>query len=334
MIVYGIEAWGDLPRRKSQALLQADRLIGISDFSRDVVVKRHKVDVNRFVSLPCALDDSLLSLPLAQVSAGVASIPDRCKLMLTVARMASNERYKGHDEILKALPAAIARVPDLFYAIVGGGDNVPRLKQLTESVGVGKHVIFTGEITDSELATLYQRCDVFVLPARTVIDNRQPKGEGFGIVYLEAMAFGKPVIGPNHGAPVEVIEHGKTGLLVDPSDSAALAQALIYLLSHPDKARKMGDAGRKRVTQQFSYQRFRERLQELISGSAAEALSRSSDAHLESDTSVYTPLAHVVDLLSRFARLPANSCARGIRSRFSRRTWASARRDRRGPGRS
>jgi glycosyltransferase involved in cell wall biosynthesis len=170
---------------------------------------------------------------------------------------------------------------------VGGGDDVPRLRQLADSLGLQSIVIFTGEIADAELVSLYRRSDVFLLPARTVIDKDQPKGEGFGIVYLEAMAFEKPVIGPDRGAPVEVIERGKTGLLVDPDDPEALVQALVHVLTHPEEAQEMGRAGRKRVMQYFSYETFRERLRELITNPAAKGvLSRSPDAHFESDTSV------------------------------------------------
>ena len=78
---------------------------------------------------------------------------------------------------------------------------------------------------------------VFVLPARTVLDDRSPKGEGFGIVFLEAMAFGKPVVGSNCGAPAELIRHGENGLLVIPEDPASVAEALVHLLTNPVTAR-------------------------------------------------------------------------------------------------
>jgi glycosyltransferase involved in cell wall biosynthesis len=103
-----------------------------------------------------------------------------------------------------------------------------------------------------------------LVPARTVIEDRHPKGEGFGIVYLEAMAFGKPVIGPNYGAPVELIRHGENGLLVSPEDPAAVSDALLRLLADPASARAMGESGGRWVNQHYSYDCFRERLRQAL----------------------------------------------------------------------
>jgi phosphatidyl-myo-inositol dimannoside synthase len=125
-------------------------------------------------------------------------------------------------------------------------------------------VVFTGAIDDSELAALYQRSEIFVLPALTVVSSSNPKGEGFGIVFLEAMAFGKPVVGPKYGAPAELIKEGENGLLVDPEDATSVAEALLKLLANPDAARTMGKAGRDYVRTHYSYGSFRERLREAL----------------------------------------------------------------------
>jgi len=178
--------------------------------------------------------------------------------------MAASERYKGHDVVLRALPSVVAKVPDLTYVVVGDGDDRPPLESLANQLGLADHVVFTGEVSESELAALYQRSEVFVLPARTVIDDHNPKGEGFGIVFLEAMAFGKPVIGPNYGAPAELIRHGENGLLVDPDDPTSVAEALVRLLTNPKAAHQMGKAGSAWVRGHYSYASFRERLGELL----------------------------------------------------------------------
>ena len=263
VFVYGIEAWGELPGWKGGALRRADRVIAISAFSREQVVQRHKIDEERISILPCTLDETLLRVEPAADGA-CARISKEKRLVLTVARMAAAERYKGHDEVLRALPMVVSRIPNLTYAIVGEGDDRPRLEGLTQELGLTQNVVFTGEVTDSELAALYHRSEVFLMPARTVIDKHNPKGEGFGIVYLEAMAFGKPVIGPNYGAPMEIIRHGQHGLLVDPNDPAAISVALLDLLGHPDKAREMGQAGSEWVRTNYSYNSFRGRLLEIL----------------------------------------------------------------------
>ncbi|HEV2381859.1 MAG TPA: glycosyltransferase family 4 protein, partial [Terriglobia bacterium] len=186
------------------------------------------------------------------------------RVLLTVARMAASERYKGHEVVLRALPAVVAQIPNLTYAVVGDGDDRARLEGLAAELGLDGHVVFTGEVSDRELAAIYHRSEVFVLPAVTAVEDRSPKGEGFGIVYLEAMAFGKPVIGPSYGAPVELIRHGENGLLVDPESPSAVAQALVSLFSNHEAARDMGRAGREWVREHYSHAAFRERLGEIF----------------------------------------------------------------------
>ena len=263
VMVYGIEAWVVLPEGRRDALRHADKVIGITDFSQQQVVRQHQVDPKRMASLPCTLDESLLQVEPAQPGARFG-IPDVSPMVLTVARLAASERYKGHDVMLQALPMAVAKVPNLVYVIVGDGDDRPRLGELSRELGVDEHVVFTGEVSDADLAGLYQRSQVFAMPARTVFDDRDAKGEGFGIVFLEAMAFGKPVIGPNYGAPAEIMRDGEHGLLVDPDDAGKVADALVSLLANPEKAIAMGQTGKAWVEQQYGYDSFRERLKAIL----------------------------------------------------------------------
>ncbi len=102
------------------------------------------------------------------------------------------------------------------------------------------------------------------MPAVTELNARASRGEGFGIVFLEAMAHGKPVVGPSRGAPAEFIRSGEHGLLVDPTDSREVANAIIELLGDPERARRMGDAGREWVSRKFSFDSFCERLRDAL----------------------------------------------------------------------
>jgi phosphatidyl-myo-inositol dimannoside synthase len=269
IVVHGIEAWGWLPYGKRAALRRAGRVLVTSAFNREQVVKRQGIGRDRVSSLPCALDETLLRVESSTGPTAAATrnrlqryFADDRRVLLTVARMAASERYKGHDVVLDALPAVVARIPNLTYAVVGDGDDRARLETLAADLGLGGHVVFTGEVNDSELAALYRRSEIFVLPARTAIEDRSPKGEGFGIVFLEAMAFGKPVIGPNCGAPAELIRQGENGLLVDPEDPTSVTEALLKLLTNPGESSKMGKAGSDWVKIHYSYGSFRERLRE------------------------------------------------------------------------
>jgi phosphatidyl-myo-inositol dimannoside synthase len=263
IVLHGIEAWRELPYWKRISLKHADRVIVTSNFSREQVMRQHKIGSEPISSLPCTVDEKLLGVTPVR-NGRYPQLSNEQRVILTVARMDATEQYKGHDVVLRALPSVIEKVANLTYVIVGDGDDRPRLELLARELGVANHVVFTGEINDSELVALYQRSELFVLPARTVVSSPNPKGEGFGIVFLEAMAFGKPVVGPRYGAPAEIIRDGQNGLLVDPEDPASLAEALSRLLADPDVAVAMGKAGRNYVRANYSYGAFCEKLREAL----------------------------------------------------------------------
>ena len=169
-------------------------------------------------------------------------------ILLTVGRL---QRRKGHDTMLRALPIIARKVPDLHYVIAGTGEEEDRLRTLADEVGVTKLVTFAGHVSDAELPALYQSCDVFVMP------NREEAGrdiEGFGIVFLEAAACARPVVGGRSGGVREAVVDGETGLLVDGHDPEAVAGAVLSLLGDPARAAAMGRRGRKRVEQEFGWE--------------------------------------------------------------------------------
>jgi glycosyltransferase involved in cell wall biosynthesis len=263
---HGIEVWGRLSRSRHRALSAADRVLAVSAFTRDRVVARHQLSPLRTNVLANVLDGDLLSLAPDARKLESLHLVDR-RPILTVGRISAAERYKGHDVLLHALPAILERVPRALYLVAGGGDDRARLESLARKMGVADSVSFLGRMNRAELAACYRACEVFALPARTVLDDDAPKGEGFGIAYLEAMAFGRPVIGPRAGAPAEFIRHGETGLLVDPDDPAEVAAACISLLIQPELARAMGERGRRLVEQEYSFDALVQRLEALLHSS-------------------------------------------------------------------
>ena len=177
------------------------------------------------------------------VSAARASLGlDQARVILTVGRLTPR---KGIDTVIRALPSVIERVPNAVYMVVGEGEDRARLEALAAEMGVTDHVLFEGSVPFSQLPSTYNLCDVFVTPSRSA----PPSVEGFGIVFLEVNACGKPVIGARSGGIPDAIVDGETGLLVEPDDEPGLAEALISLLSDPARCRALGDAGRARVEQ-------------------------------------------------------------------------------------
>ncbi|MFA6254558.1 MAG: glycosyltransferase family 4 protein [Patescibacteria group bacterium] len=180
------------------------------------------------------------------------------KILLTVGRLVER---KGHDMVIKALPKIIKAVPNVVYLIVGGGPNRKKLEELVNQNNLGDYVKFVGSVTQNDLASFYQIGDVFIMPAR-----RLPNGdvEGFGIVYLEANLFGKPVIGGKSGGVPEAVLDGQTGILVNPTDTEEIAQAAIKLLTDQAYAERLGLQGLQRVEEEFDWHSQTERIKAIL----------------------------------------------------------------------
>lgn len=231
---YGIEVWQTWAEWLRLGLANASQIVAISHFTAQTI-RQNLPDVNVVVVFPIVATERF-------IPAESPRQPIPPYRLLTVGRLAASERYKGHDQIITSLPALQQHLgAPIEYWIVGDGDDRPRLESLAHSVAAS--VRFWGRVSDDELVHLYQDCDIFVMPS---------SGEGFGIVYLEASACGKPVIGSSVGGATDAVEHGVTGLCVDPTDTASLHSAIIQLLRDPALASQMGQAGRTRVLRQFS----------------------------------------------------------------------------------
>lgn len=171
------------------------------------------------------------------------------KVILTISRLAER---KGHDRVLRALPAVMESCPAISYVIVGDGPCKTDLETLCRRLGLNSVVTFAGFVPDEELARYYNLADIFVMPNREVFDTTDSV-EGFGITFIEANACGKPVIGGRSGGAVEAVKDGVTGFLVNPQDENEVAQKMIYLLQNGEIARKMGRDGRERAEKEFSW---------------------------------------------------------------------------------
>ena len=145
-------------------------------------------------------------------------------VVMTLGRLAAEEKYKGFDEIMDLLPALIKQIPQIAYVIVGDGDDRPRLEAKAKSLGVGDRVVFTGFIREAEKADHYRLADAFVMPGR---------GEGFGFVFLEALACGIPVVGSKLDGSREALRQGELGLLVDPDRPDDIAAGILEALKRP-----------------------------------------------------------------------------------------------------
>ncbi len=174
---------------------------------------------------------------------------DNQPILLTVSRLV---RRKGHSQVMAALPQIAREIGPVKYIIVGSGPEEWRLRQLAREYSIDDCVQFLDEVDDRELSALYQTADVFVMPSRDLYG--QPI-EGLGLVYLEANLCGLPVVAGDTGGVSDAVVDGKTGLLVNPEDPAAIASAVVRLLSDSDLATQLGTAGRARVLAEFTWER-------------------------------------------------------------------------------
>ena len=252
VMLHGIEAWNaTLDRDRLSAMQQARLRLAISAHTARRVAAAHPelppIEVCLLGLLPD--DEHPDRVPAdVRVDYGPHSV-------VIVGRMSSGERYKGHDQLLLAWPRVLADVPDANLVIVGRGDDVERLHTKASALGIARNVHFTGFLPDAAVRAVLRHAAVFAMPSR---------GEGFGLVYLQAMRAGVPCLGSRDDAAADVIVDGETGLLVPRQDPEAIAGAASRLLTDESMRRKMGDAGRRRFESTFTYPRFRARLASIL----------------------------------------------------------------------
>lgn len=252
IIGYGIDVWGPLGPRRQTALRRAARVVALSHFTARQVASVHGVQETRLAVIHPAVDPVLLREASAALPRGARD----SVTLLTVARLAAQERYKGCDTVISALPAVLSEAGPVRYVIAGDGDDLPRLRALAGEQHVAAAVTFAGRVQRSGLPALFCDSDIFVMPSVTEQRAEGWTGEGFGIVYIEAAAFGLPVIAGNGGGAPEAVRDGVTGYVVDGRDAGAVAAALIRLTKDGRLRERMGEAGRGWVEERFTFDRF------------------------------------------------------------------------------
>ena len=177
-------------------------------------------------------------------------LPDEgTRWIVTVARL---QKHKGMDTVIEALPAILARAPDVRYAVVGTGPDRERLEKLAQRRGLADRVRFFGGIDDQALPAFYGLGSVYVGASRRA---ERLGVEGFGISLVEASACGLPVVAGDSGGIPDAVRDGETGFLVPPEEPAAFADAICRLLADPAAAKRMGQNGRRAVETYFNWDR-------------------------------------------------------------------------------
>ncbi len=260
---HGVEVWRRLPGPMRAALRRADAVVAPSAYTARQLQSLNGARRDRLTVIAHGLDPSWEACAAARTLTGQEGAT-----LLTVARLSTADVYKGVDRVIAALPAVLRQFPQARLVIAGDGDDRARLERAAAQTGAGGRVEFRGETTEEALRALYAACDLFVLPSRK---------EGFGLVFAEAMACGKPVVAARAGGTTDVVEHGVTGLLVS-GEGDELAQAVTCLLRDPEMRARLGAAGRARVMQRFLFRHFSERWTDWLARLLPEAFYLSRHA--------------------------------------------------------
>ncbi|MGB8542632.1 MAG: glycosyltransferase family 4 protein [Candidatus Acidiferrales bacterium] len=252
---HGVEVWKPLSALRHRALLSADFVLAPSTDTAQKLLEIQDVPVAKIRKLAWPLNPDFLRM--ADDPAGLPSPQDfpNGRVILTVGRWAASERYKGVDDLIRAITQLRAKFPGLILAAVGDGDDLSRLQKIADDSGVSGSVRFFTNLSRRQIAACYARSEIFALPST---------GEGFGLVFLEAMAFGKPLIAVACGGSTDIVQDHANGLLVPPHDLNALIGALSRLLEDSELRMELGRRGTEIVRQQYSFEVFQSRLERIL----------------------------------------------------------------------
>jgi len=225
LMIYGIDAWVPPKNLLTNYFLSSpDSIISIS-----AITLQKFIEWSHLTHKPAFLLPNAVTPGNYGAGAKSAELLERYGLqdkivLMTLGRLAASEQYKGFDEIMDLLPALAELLPNIAYLIVGDGDDRPRLEAKARSLGVADRVVFAGFIPESEKADHYRLADAFVMPGR---------GEGFGFVFLEALACGIPAVGSTLDGSREALRDVSLGILVDPRRPEEIQAGILAALQQP-----------------------------------------------------------------------------------------------------
>lgn len=241
--IHGIEVWEGAQPKRPRTAREADFLLANSQYTKDRASRAWGgFEHARVCWLATEHDDP-------PTRAGP------CRQRPTVLIIGRMDRYKGHEPLIDCWPRVVSAVPDARLLIVGRGDNLDRFRQQAAAGPACEAIEFMGFVPDEQMESVWAQATVFAMPSR---------GEGFGLVYIEAMRYGLPVIASIHDAAPEVNVQGETGFNVDLEKPNELLDRIIDLLRNPPLAAQLGQAGQRRWSEHFRYTAFRQRFRPLL----------------------------------------------------------------------
>ncbi len=258
IFTYGVDAWNIRGNFKIKALKSAKIVVSISRYTSQKLREQISEIGNKIFLLPNAIDgEKFYPKEKSTELLKKYDLIDK-KLILTVTRLSAEEQMKGYDKIIMGLPNVIKEIPEVRYLLIGEGTDALRIKKLIKELGLEDYVIMSSPIPLNSplLVDYYNICDFYVMPSVS---------EGFGIVFLEALACGKPVIAGNKDGSRDAILDGELGILVNPNDIDEIAETIIKALKKEVPKNILdGNYLRRRVLEVYGFDKFKEKVKNLI----------------------------------------------------------------------
>jgi asparagine synthase (glutamine-hydrolysing) len=256
LIAHGIEVWKTFRGIRRKMLFTCDRILSVSRYTRDVIVDLNHYPSDKIEILNNCLDPFLEEPVKKEKDKGLLhkyQLHKEDMVLMTLSRLAASERYKGYDIVIESIGELRKKIPGLKYLIIGKYDEKEkqRLDQLVKKEGLDSQEIFTGFVADDELAEHFNLADIYLMPSEK---------EGFGIVFIEAMFYNKPVIAGNKDGSVDALLNGKLGVLVDPSSKKEVGEAIKSIICN--RSRYLPD--NKILMKHFSFEAYKEKWKKVL----------------------------------------------------------------------
>ena len=252
LFAHGIEVWEKFSDKKNKWLQQCDTIICVSNFTKQKMIALHGIEEVKCVVVNNCIDPYLprpLTANKSEILLKKYNLSHQNTILLTLSRLSAHDRPKGYDKVLKAVAELKIEFPSLVYMIAGKYDAAEKLwlDEIIVEKGLQNAVVFTGYVADDELADHFTLADMYVMPSTK---------EGFGIIFVEAMYYGLPVIAGNNDGSVDALANGKFGLLVDPDNQKKITEAIRKVIVN----RQEYIPDHEELMQQFGYETYKKHL--------------------------------------------------------------------------
>lgn len=275
IVAHGIDVWKQQRFLKKLALKWADRILSVSSYTKNQLVLRNNIQPEKIRLFPNTIDPYFalphsFEKPLYLLKR--YGLTGNQPVIFTLSRLVSTEQYKGYDMVMASMPHILRQFPQAVYILAGRYDDAEkeRIYKYIAKYNLAGRVILTGFVADEEVTDHYRLADVFVMPSQK---------EGFGIVFLEAMLCGLPVIAGNLDGSVDALRNGELGLLIDPTKVEAIGDGIATVLqSLPYRQPQDAIAIQQKVIAYFGFKQYKNRLLALFNGNAEAAFAGKVEA--------------------------------------------------------